>query len=291
MSFIVAVAILAVVTAVTCAIPGTFLVLRRVSMLADAMSHAVLPGIVVGAILSHSTHSPLMLVMASLMGLIVVVGAEYLRNTGMVKGDANQALIFPMLFAVGVILLSTTLSEVHICQDTVLTGDLNLMALEPERLVMGDWDLGPKSVWMLAGVCVVNVIYIVWTYPVLKISTFDPVFARSLGMPVQAVSTGFMFLVALTIVAAFNTAGAILVVALLIVPPATALLVTRTLPQMLVCTVIIAAGSAFLGFWVAYVFDLATSAMMAVVDALVFLVVLALRARRPRVRVAVAAAS
>lgn len=286
MSFITAVALLAIVTAVTCAIPGTFLVLRRVSMLADAMSHAVLPGIVLGAILSGTTHSPLMLAMAALMGLIVVAGAEYLRNTGMVNGDANQALIFPMLFAVGVILLSTTLSEVHICQDTVLTGDLNLMALEPERLVMGDWDLGPKSMWMLLGVCVINVAYIVWAYPVLKVSTFDPIFARSLGMPVRAVTTGLMFLVALTIVVAFNTAGAILVVALLIVPPATALLITRSLPQMLVVSALIAAASALLGFWVAYVFDLATSAMMSVIDGLVFLLVLALRSRRPRVRVA-----
>lgn len=273
MSFIVSVALLAVVTALTCSLPGTFLVLRHQAMLIDAMSHAVLPGIVVGALLSGSTHSPLMVVFASAMGMLVVVGAEKLRNTGLIAGDANQGLIFPVLLAVGIILLSTVLQNVHICEDTVLTGDINLMALEPEHIIAGSLDFGPRTMWMMLGVFALNSLYIGVTFRVLKLATFDPLLARTMGFPVRLVEYGLMLLVSMTVVVAFDTAGAILVVALMVVPPATALLVARTLPQMILLSMGIAVGTALVGFWIALEFDLATSAMMAVVDGVVFLVV------------------
>lgn len=273
MSFIVSVALLAVVTALTCSLPGTFLVLRHQAMLIDAMSHAVLPGIVVGALLSGSTHSPLMIVFASAMGMLVVVGAEKLRNTGLIAGDANQGLIFPVLLAVGIILLSTVLQNVHICEDTVLTGDINLMALEPEHIIAGSLDFGPRTMWMMLGVFALNSLYIGVTFRVLKLATFDPLLARTMGFPVRLVEYGLMLLVSMTVVVAFDTAGAILVVALMVVPPATALLVARTLPQMILLSMGIAVGTALVGFWIALEFDLATSAMMAVVDGVVFLVV------------------
>lgn len=273
MSFIVSVALLAVVTALTCSLPGTFLVLRHQAMLIDAMSHAVLPGIVVGALLSGSTHSPLMVVFASAMGMLVVIGAEKLRNTGLIAGDANQGLIFPVLLAVGIILLSTVLQNVHICEDTVLTGDINLMALEPEHIIAGSLDFGPRTMWMMLGVFALNSLYIGVTFRVLKLATFDPLLARTMGFPVRLVEYGLMLLVSMTVVVAFDTAGAILVVALMVVPPATALLVARTLPQMILLSMGIAVGTALVGFWIALEFDLATSAMMAVVDGVVFLVV------------------
>ena len=274
MSFLTAVALLAVITAVTCALPGTFLVLRHQSMLVDAMSHAVLPGIVIGALISGQTSSPIMIVIAAAMGMVVVLGAEKLRNTGLITGDANQGLIFPALFAIGVILLSTVLKSVHICQDTVLTGDINLMALEPERLISMGFDFGPRTMWALLGVFALNAAYIWWAYRPLKLATFDPLLARSMGFPVRAVEYGLMLLVSITVVVAFQTAGAILVVALMVVPPATALLLARSLPQMIALNMLFAVGAALLGFWVAFQFDLATSSMMAVVDGLVFVAVL-----------------
>lgn len=271
MSFIAAVALLAVVTAITCALPGIFVVLRHQAMLVDAMSHAVLPGIVIGALISGTTHSPIMIVVAALMGLLVVIGAEKLRNTGLIAGDANQGLIFPALFSIGVLLLSTVLSNVHLCQDTVLTGDLNLMALESERVIRGSLDLGPQTMWYLLAVFAINATYIAITYRVLKLAAFDPLLAKTMGFPVRAVEYGLMLLVSVTVVVAFQTAGAILVIALMIVPPATALLISRTLPHMIMATMIIAAISALAGFYIALYFDLATSAMMAVVDGGIFL--------------------
>ena len=103
MSFVLAALLLAITTSVTCALPGTFLVLRRQSMLVDAMSHAVLPGIVLGALLSGSTYSPIMVVLAAGFGLIVVLGANYLQSTGLLPKDASQGVIFPLLFSGGVI--------------------------------------------------------------------------------------------------------------------------------------------------------------------------------------------
>ncbi|MCD4548927.1 metal ABC transporter permease [Schaalia sp. lx-260] len=273
MPFIVSVALLAVVTALACALPGTFIVLRKQSMLVEAISHAVLPGIVVGALISGSTHSPIMVLTAAIMGLVVVFGAEKLRNSGLIVGDAHQGLIFPVLFAIGVILLSTVLHSVHLCQDTVLTGDLNLMALSPEHIIFGTIDIGPRVMWRLLGVFLLTGAYIVLVYPKLKLATFDPLLARSMGIPVKTISAGLMLLVSLTVVVAFDAAGAILVVALMVVPPATALLFARTLPGMMCASLVIAVVSALLGFSIALVGDLATSSMMAVVDAAVFLIV------------------
>lgn len=274
MSLFLSVLLLSIATAMTCALPGTFLVLKRQSMLVDAMSHAVLPGIVIGAIVSGSTHSILMTVFATLMGLVVIVGAEFLGRTGLISGDANQGLIFPLLFAIGVLLLSTVLSNVHICEDTVLTGDLNLNALREQHLLYGGYSFGPAAMWRLAIVFVVNTLFITIAYRTLKTSTFDPNYARTIGLPVQLVDWALMTLVSLTIVVAFDTAGAILVVALMIVPAASAHLLTHQLKTLILLTQAIAIFDAILGFYAAYHFDLPTSAMMAVVEGTTFLIIL-----------------
>lgn len=271
MDFVVAVALLAIVSAITCALPGTFLVLRHQSMLVEAMSHTVLPGIVIGVIISGSTYSPIMIVTATAMGILVVIGAHWIQKTGLVSGDANQGLVFPVLFAIGVLILSTTLSEVHISEDTVLTGDINLMALEPERIIFAGLDIGPRMMWLMLSVFVAGLILMLMAYPVLKISTFDPVLARSMGLPVRVVDYVLMMWTSLTVVVAFNTVGAILVVALMIVPPATALLVAKTLPNMIMVSLGLAAITAYIGFYIALVFDLGTASTMSAFNGLVFL--------------------
>ncbi|MBV7363370.1 metal ABC transporter permease [Actinomycetaceae bacterium TAE3-ERU4] len=284
MSLFAGVIMLAIMCSMSCALPGTFLVLKHQSMLVDAMSHAVLPGIVIGAILSGSTHSFLMSVLAAGMGIVVVLAANWLRNTGLIAGDANQGLIFPFLFAVGVLLLSTVLSSVHICEDTVLTGDMNLNALPTEHVLVGHLSFGPHAFWQMLIVFVINVAFVGVFYRVLKLSIFDPCLAKSMGFPIHRVNWILMFLVSLTVVAAFDTAGAILVVALVIVPPATALLFAKTLPQMIIWTQVIAVFAALSGFFIAYHLDLPTSSMMAVVDGGVFLIVFLARRTIIRIR-------
>lgn len=271
MSFVFAVGLLAFVSALTCALPGAFLVLRHQSMLVEAMSHTVLPGIVIGVLISGSTYSPIMIFTATAMGILVVIGAHAIQHTGLVAGDANQGLVFPVLFAIGVIIMSTTLKKVHISEDTVLNGDINLMALETERIIMNGLDLGPRMMWILLAVLLVGIILMFAAYPVLKISTFDPVLAESMGLPVRVVDYALMIWTSLTVVVAFNTVGAILVVALMIVPPATALLVARSLPQLIAITMTLAGATAVIGFYIAFTFDLGTASTMATFNGLVFL--------------------
>lgn len=272
MSFVVGTALLAAVTALACALPGVFVVLRRNSMLVDAISHAVLPGIVVGYFFTHNMNSPWLILGAALSGLVVVMGSEWLTRTGLLTGDAPQGLIFPALFSLGVILVSTNFANVHLDTHAVLVGDLNLAAWN--QLIVGETSIGPVYLYVMLAMFLINVVFLALFYPQLKVTTFDPQFAHSSGIRTGALNTAFMFLVSLTVTAAFNAAGAILVIALVVVPAATALMLSRNLPVMLALTSVFAVGGALAGFWVAYVLDAATSAGMAVFYGLVFAVVL-----------------
>lgn len=275
MTLLVALSLLAVITALACSLPGVFLVVRHQSMLVEAMSHAVFPGIVIGALLSGTAHSPVMILLATLMGLVIVIGAERARHSGLVTADASQGIIFPVLFAIGIALLSTQLTGVHLSEASVLSGELNLLALPSERLVIGTLDLGPQMMWWLLGVLALDIVFIAAAYRVLIVSAFDPNLARTMGLPERTVNLILMVLVSLTVVVAFNTAGAILVVALMIVPPATARLLVNRMGWLIAATLGIAAATAMLGLWVAYLGDLATTPMMAFTNGAVFLVVLA----------------
>lgn len=271
MSYTLSIILLSVTTAITCAFPGTFLVIKKQSMLVEAMSHAVLPGIVIGVLLTNKTHSPWMLLFASLMALLVVLAADKFAQTRLITSDAAQGIVFPVLFAIGIILLSTVLSSVVISEDTVLTGEINLMALKTEHLIMGGYDFGPKMMWYLLAVLALDCIYVVVCWQTLKLASFDPLLARSMGFPVDIVNLGLMILVALTVVVAFNTAGAILVVALMIVPPACAFLITHKLWQLIVVSQIIAAAAAIIGFVCSDVFNLATAPLIAFMNGCIFL--------------------
>lgn len=273
MSFVVGTALLAVVTAVTCSLPGIFVVLRKGSMLVDAIAHAVLPGIVVGYAFTQDFDSPVLIIGSALAGLVVVAGAEALARTGLLSGDSPQGLIFPALFSIGVILVSSNFANIHLDTHMVLAGDLNLAAYE--QLDVGGVTIGPQYLYVMAVMLVVNVVFLSLFYQQLKVTTFDPQFASSLGIRAKFVNMAFMFLVSVTVTTAFNAAGAILVIALMITPPATAYLLSNNLPTMIVLTVVIAVVGAVAGFGAAYVLNAATSAAMSVFYGMVFVVALA----------------
>lgn len=272
MSFAVGTALLAAVTAVACALPGVFVVLRKGSMLVDAIAHAVLPGIVVGYYFTQNFDSPVLILGSALAGLLVVLGAETLARTGLLSGDSPQGLVFPALFSIGVILVSTNFANIHLDTHMVLAGDLNLAAYG--QLEVGGVALGPQYLYVMLVMLVINAIFLTLFYQKLKVTTFDPQFASSLGIRTTMLNTAFMFLVSVTVTAAFNAAGAILVIALMITPPATAYLLSNNLPTMIVFTVVIAIVGAFAGFGVAYMFNAATSAAMAVFYGVVFIAAL-----------------
>lgn len=294
MSFIFGTSLLAVVTALACALPGAFVVLRRNSMLVEGIAHAVLPGIVVGYAFTRDLDSPWLIFGAALAGLLVVLSNEWLIRTGLITGDAPQGLVFPALFAAGVILITLDFNHVHLHTHVVLVGDLNLAAFQ--KLTVNGLSMGPQYLYVMLAVLLVNIAFITVFYPKLKLTTFDNELASVMGMRTGLLNTSFMFLVSVTVVAAFHAAGALLVISLLVVPTATAHLISKHLSGMLVLTAFFAVVGALAGFWIAYLLNAATSAGMALFYGAMFIAVavgdkLAVWVRRQRRTEATAGAS
>ena len=151
--------LIAVVTAVAAALPGTYLVLRRTALVSDAISHAILPGIVIAFFVVQDLSSPILVVAAAATGVVTVVIIEALSRTGLVAEDAAIGLTFPALFSVGVILISRWAGNVHLDTDSVLLGEL---AFAPfDRLLVAGHDLGPASLWSMGAILALNLIFIV----------------------------------------------------------------------------------------------------------------------------------
>jgi len=224
--------LIASIVAIACAIPGTFLVLRKMAMISDAISHSILPGIVVGFFLTEDLNSPWLILLAALTGVITVFLVEYIQKTGLVKEDTAIGLVFPALFSIGVILIAKNANDVHLDIDAVLLGEL---AFAPfDRLLINGTDLGPKSLWVIGTILVITLGLLLTFFKELKLSTFDKGLATSLGFSPVLLHYGLMSVASVTTVGAFDAVGAVLVVALMIAPPAMAYLLTNDLKKMLV---------------------------------------------------------
>ena len=258
----------AVLVAIACAVPGVFLILRRLSMVADAISHAILPGIVVAYFLARGPNLLSGLVWATLAGVLAVVLIEALHRTRLIKEDAAIGIVFPALFALGVFLVARFFANLHVDTDAVLYGEI---ALAPfDTLVIGERDLGPLSLWVMSSLAVLNLTFVLLFYKELKLSTFDAGLAAALGFSPVALHYALMTIVAITTVGAFSAVGAILVVALLIVPAATAYLLTDRLPVMIGLAVLVGAISGIGGYGLATLLDASIAGSMATVTGLLF---------------------
>lgn len=270
-SFILSVVILACFVALVCVPVGVFVVLRKSSMLVDAMSHAVFPGIVFGYALVADLKSPILVIGAALASLIVIAGHELLMRTKIISGDASQGLIYPALFSIGVILVTLEFANTHLDVHAVLVGDINLAATH--HLKIGKLDLGPEYTWLLAGLAILEFILFFIFARALSASTFDRSAALLVGNGIRAIEFGFIFLVAVVVTIAFYATGAILIIAFIVVPAAAARILTKRLFPMLFVACAMAILSAVFGFWVAYEANAPTSAGIAVVCGLVFALV------------------
>ncbi|EDP70974.1 hypothetical protein FBALC1_00782 [Flavobacteriales bacterium ALC-1] len=263
--------LIASIVAVACAIPGTFLVLRKMAMISDAISHSILPGIVVGFFITHDLNSPLLILLAALTGIITVVLVEYIQKTGLVKEDTAIGLVFPALFSIGVIMIAKNANDVHLDVDAVLLGEL---AFAPfDRLIIGGIDVGPKSLWIVGTILLITVTLLFTFFKELKVSTFDKGLAASLGFSPAIIHYGLMSVSSVTTVGAFDAVGAILVVALMIAPAATAYLLTTDLKKMLALAIGFGIFSAIFGYWVAHWLDASIAGSITTVLGFVFLLV------------------
>jgi manganese/zinc/iron transport system permease protein len=223
--------LLAVTVAVSCALPGVFLVLRRMALMSDAISHTVLLGIVLAFFVVKDLTSPLLIVGAAATGVLTVALVEALQRTGLVKEDAAIGLVFPALFSIAVILITRFAADVHLDTDAVLLGEI---ALAPFRRVeVAGHDLGPRALWVMLGILLLNAAFLAAFYKELKLSTFDPALAAALGFSPALLHYAFMGVVSVTAVGAFDSVGSILVVAFMIVPPASAYLLSDRLGRVI----------------------------------------------------------
>jgi len=260
--------LIAIIVGVACALPGVFLVLRRLAMMSDAISHTVLLGIVLGFFAIGSLESPLLVLAAAAVGVLTVSLVELLIRTRLVRQDAAIGLVFPALFSVAVILISRFARGVHLDVDAVLLGELAFAPLD--RVAVGGLDL-PRSLVVMGVILLLNVTLIALFYKELKLTTFDAGLAVALGYSPALVHYGLMIMVSVTAVGAFDAVGSILVVALMIAPPAAAYLLTDRLSRMLLYSAALAAAGAVGGFWLAVALDANVAGAIAAMLGMLFL--------------------
>ncbi len=263
--------LIAAIVAIACAIPGVFLVMRKMALISDAISHSILPGIVVGFFLTEDLNSPWLILLAAVTGVITVILVEAIQKTGLVKEDTAIGLVFPALFSIGVILIAKNANDIHLDVDAVLLGEL---AFAPfDRLVVAGTDIGPKSLWVMGVILSITIGLLIAFFKELKVSTFDEGLSAALGFSPVVLHYGLMSISSVTVVGAFDAVGAVLVVALMIAPAATAYLLTSDLKKMLVLSVFFGVSSAIAGYWMAHLLDASISGSMTTVLGVVFLIV------------------
>lgn len=263
--------LIAAVTAAACAIPGVFLVLRKMALISDAISHSILPGIVIGFMITQDLASPWLILLAAVSGIITVVLVEMIQKTGLVKEDTAIGLVFPALFSIGVILIAQNANDVHLDVDAVLLGEL---AFAPfDRLIINGSDVGPKALWTISGILLLTSGLLLAFYKELKLSTFDIGLSSALGFSPVFLHYGLMSVASVTTVAAFDAVGAILVVALMITPAAAAYLLTTDLKKMLLLSLLFGVSSAIGGYWFARWLDASISGSITTILGLFFLII------------------
>ncbi|MCH8878594.1 MAG: metal ABC transporter permease [Planctomycetes bacterium] len=266
-----------VLSACSCALLGNFLVLRRMSLMGDAISHAVLPGLAIAFIISNSRASFPMFLGAVVVGVLTALLTEVIRRHGKVEHGAAMGVVFSLFFALGLILIRRAVDHVDIDPGCVLYGNIAQVPLDA-------LDGIPQAVLNLAGVFLANVLFVGLFYKELRICAFDPALATTLGINASVMHYALMIMVAITTVANFESVGSVLVIAMLIVPAAAAYLLTDRLGMMIAISLVIAAASGVVGHifaafgpgWLGFDLSANTSAMMAVVAGLLLFAALML---------------
>ncbi len=280
----------AVLAVVSCALLGNFLVLRRMSLMGDAISHAVLPGLAAAFLLSGSRATMPMLLGAAAAGVVTVALVEVIKRLGRVESGAAMGVVFSVLFALGVLLIShvESLGQVDLDADCVLHGaPENIFWLPPgEWAEFWHWETFrpaldeegqqvsgvPRQVVTLGVVAIAVALFVGLFFKELRIASFDPALATSLGFPAGAIHFVLMILVAASVVASFEAVGSILVIAMLICPAATARLLTDRLLSQVVVSVAVALVTAVGGYWLGAWADVNIGGMMTVVSGALLMV-------------------
>lgn len=261
--------LIAVMVSLSCAVLGPFLILRKMSMMVDSITHTVLLGIVAAFFLVKDLNSPYLILGAALMGLITVLLTEKLNKTGLVKEDAAIGIIFPLLFSIAIIIISKYAAKIHLDVDNVLLGKIEYAPFDTLRA--GSINFGAKSIYVSAFIFAANAIFITAFYKELKICTFDPALAESYGFNTNLIHYALMGLVSVTTVGSFQAVGSILVISFMVGPAAVGYMLSERLDKMIYISIATAAVDALIGTLIAFRYDFSISGTISVVIGVSFL--------------------
>ena len=257
--------------AISCGLLGTFLMLRKMAMTGDAISHAVLPGIVLAFLISGTREGFALIIGAGLLGVVATTLIEYLVAKVKLQADASIGITFTFLFAIGIILITFFANQVDLDQDCVLYGEIAYVPIDLWITSSGQ-NMGPRILYLAIINLLLIIVFIFLFFKELKLSTFDAQFAATVGLPTTAINYGLMGMVSYTTVSSFEAVGAILVVAFLAVPPAIAYLWSKDLKKLLALTVVIGILISLFGYYLAYYINSSIAGAMAVVAGIMLLV-------------------
>lgn len=255
--------LVAIVVAIACALPGVFLVVRGTTMLSDAITHSILLGIVLGFFATQDLNSPLLMVGATITGLVVVWLIESLQRSKLMSSDAAIGITFPLFFSLAILLITRYAGDVHLDTDSVLMGELVFVPFS--RVTLLGMDLGPKSLWTMLIILGLNFLFIYLFFKELKVTTFDPFYATVIGISPALMHYSLMGLVSLTAVGAYDAVGSILVVGFMVGPALSAYLLTDNLKKMIGLSVLFAIFNSVVGITFARYFDVSLAGIVAVI--------------------------
>ena len=269
-----AIALTAVFTAISCAVLGAFLVLRKMTMVGDAISHAVLPGIAIAYLLSQSRASLPMFLGAALVGVFATVIIEILSKKWKVQSDASIGMTFTTLFALGVVLITFWSDKVDLDQECVLYGEIAFVPFNTWSLA--GQSMGPIALWSSGILLLIVLIYTFAGYKGLLMSSFNEDYAAVLGIGVGAWNLSLMSMVSVATVISFESVGAILVVALLVAPAATAYLISQKLKPMILLAALFGLSGSLLGYLISARFNTSIAGGIATMLGVQFALILAI---------------
>ncbi|MCF6345259.1 MAG: metal ABC transporter permease [Thiomicrorhabdus sp.] len=276
----------AALVAAACALVGVFLILRRQALMGDAISHSVLLGIVLAYLITDSRALPIMLGGAVIIGLLTAWLSDTLNRVGKLQSDASIGIVFTLFFAIGIILVSLYTGQIDLDQECVLYGEIAFIPFDTLHIGGGEnlndgVNIGPRAFWAITVVFVIVLVSIIVAFNRLQTVAFHPKLALSLGINIVFWHYFLMTLVSMTTVASFDAVGAILVVALLVIPASSAYLISKSLKTMLWFAVGYSQASVAIGYTLAYQLDSSISASIAVsAGILLFLTITLLKIKK-----------
>lgn len=255
--------IVLILTSISCSLLGIFLVLRKLSMMTDAISHSVLLGIVLAFFLVRDLDSPLLIIGASLMGLVTVFLIESIGKLKLAKLDDATAIVYPLLFSIAVILISKFFRNVHLDTDIVMMGEVIFSSMIRTQIFGIEMS---KSILeaALSLICVIAFIGIF--YRKLKIGSFDEEFASLVGISTGLIFYSLMTITSFVAVTSFNNVGAIIVISFFIGPAAIALLFARSLREAFLLATLASIINPSIGFYLAINFNVSITGMIATIN-------------------------